>query len=239
MKGSLQASLNRLGQDFTFEIAAACRALLPVEPRHEALAAEAGVAARYEQWRKTNQVPLFARIAIATAGKDGVALRAIDLETGVFAPAEWPAAWAPIKDRLEFRLSPEPWRERLGPVPNEAPAVIELPLMNAVPAGPAPGPPPLPFGKGESEWLVVELNLRSIRELILPELVRRHLGGSVTSNYQVEVVTRSDPPAVIYQSDPGRTDRIARHADASAGLFEFGFGQVVGRRGPPGAPALG
>ena len=54
LRGSLQANLDRLSQDFDSEIASACRALLPATPQAGAQAAEAEVAVRYELWKKTS-----------------------------------------------------------------------------------------------------------------------------------------------------------------------------------------
>src|ERR1017187_10570327 len=55
LRGSLQASLNRLSLDFTTEIDTACRALLPADSGPDSPAAETEVAARYTQWKKTGR----------------------------------------------------------------------------------------------------------------------------------------------------------------------------------------
>src|ERR1035437_7381024 len=52
LRGSLQASLNRLSQDFNSEIGAAPRALLFAQISLVPVA-EADLAARYAQWKKT------------------------------------------------------------------------------------------------------------------------------------------------------------------------------------------
>jgi signal transduction histidine kinase len=251
LKSSLQTSLNRLVQDFNSEIAGACRSLLPAVQASGG-AAEAEVAARYAQWRKSNQPALFHRIAIATAGKDGLALRSLNTGTNAFEPAAWPAHWARIKDRLEARLSPGLWRDRrrLEPAPDALQPVVELPLLAATqfaPFGPfgmrAPASAPPAPGRAESQWLLIELDLRPIRETILPELIHRHLGFGAASEYQVEVVTRGEPAEVIYRSDPDEKDPLARNADASAGLFDVRTDQMLRRRAfglglerGPGAP---
>src|SRR6476660_4924591 len=49
LRGSLQASLNGISNDFSSEIANACRALLPAEPA----SAATEIAAHYAQWKKT------------------------------------------------------------------------------------------------------------------------------------------------------------------------------------------
>ena len=208
LRGSLQASLDRLSRDLNSEIATACRALLPANPSPTAQPSEAELAARYEQWRKTaRRGQIFRAIAIAEPQ-----LRRLNLETGVFETTEWPAEWNAIRER---RRGPP------GPPPEDDGPAFELPLFGMLPRG-AP-----------STSIIFELNLPYVRDVMLPELTERHLG----SDYQVEVVTRASPPSVIYQSDPDAPQRIAAAADASVGLFEVQFDQIIRPEGPPGGGA--
>jgi hypothetical protein len=88
LRGSLQANLDRLSQDFNSQIAEACRALLPAtnQPSEEELAA------RFEQWRKTaGHGQIFRALAITQPQ-----LRRLNLETGVFETTPWPAEWSAI-----------------------------------------------------------------------------------------------------------------------------------------------
>ena len=205
LRGSLQASLDRLSRDFNSEIAAACRALVPANSPPGARAAEAEFATRYQQWRKTGRHgQIFRAIAIAEPQ-----LRRINLETGAFETTGWPAEWNAIRER---RRGPP------GPPPEDDGPAFELPLFGMPPRG-AP-----------STSLIFELNLQYVRDVMLPELTERHLG----SDYQVEVVTRASPPSVIYQSDPDASQPSAATADASVGLFEVSFDQIFRPEGPPG-----
>ncbi len=114
LRGSLQASLNRLSLDFSSEIGAACRALLPAGSRAGANAEEE-VAARYQQWKKSGRhSQMFRRIGLAEPQDKTLVLRNLDLDKGVFETAQWPAEWGPVEGRLESRLRPEP-RQRRGP----------------------------------------------------------------------------------------------------------------------------
>ncbi len=63
---------------------------------------------------------------------------------------------------------------------------------------------PGPFGRRESGWLILDLNPRYLKDVMLPELVRRHLGNAGGLDYNVAVVTRSNPASVIYQSGTAR-----------------------------------
>lgn len=158
LRGSLQANLDRLSQDFDSEIASACRALLPATPQAGAQAAEAEVAVRYELWKKTlRHGRIFRRLAIAAPQNDTAALRGLDLESGAFSAMEWPANWKAIKDRLESRPGPGPWQDRSPPRPpsEDQGLVFQLPLLRMPPPGagrvpfgmPRPGTPSVPFGR--------------------------------------------------------------------------------------------
>ena len=165
-------------------------------------------AARYEQWKKPPaNGQIFSAIAIAQPQ-----LRRLNLETGAFETTGWPAEWNAIRER---RRGPP------GPPPEDEGLAFELPLFGMPPRG-AP-----------STSLIFELNLPYVRDVMLPELIERHLG----SDYQVEVVTRATPPSVIYQSDPGAPQPTAATADASVGLFEVQFDRIFRPEGPPGGRA--
>jgi signal transduction histidine kinase len=205
LRGSLQASLDRLSQDFNSEIAEACRALVPANSTPDPRAAEAEFATRYQQWKRTAGADqIFRAIAIAEPQ-----LRRLNLQTGAFETTAWPAEWNAIRER---RHGPP------GPPPEDDGPAFELPLFGM----PARGAP--------SADLIFELNLQYVRDVMLPELTERHLG----SDYQVEVVTRASQPSVIYQSDPAAPQPTATTADASVGLFEVRFDQIFRPEGPPG-----
>ncbi len=246
LRASLQSSLLRLSQEFNSDIAAACRAIIPSSLPAGAGGIETEVAARFSSWTKTaRHGRLFDRVAIAIPENGAVSLRSLDLRQGVFAPAEWPEGWAAIKQRLENR-GPLDRRETRNipprpPFPGN-PLTIEAPLWDT----PRSGGEPAPFFRREAPWLILELNLQYLREDMLPDLILRHLGTGGSPDYQVEILTRSNPPAVIYESDPVQTRRIAGSADASVNLldlrheqFRRWWGPPVGREREPGpAPGL-
>jgi signal transduction histidine kinase len=236
LRGSLQASLNRLSADFNTEIANACRALLPADSAAGGAAAETDVAARYAQWKKTaRRGQMFRHIAIAEARNKTLVLHILDLDKGVFETADWPPDWTPFKERLESMLSAEP-RERRGfpgPPPEEQGMVFDLPAFGI----PAPGRPPDQFVRGSAPSLIFDLNREYVRDVMLPELLQRHLENGGTLEYQVEVLSRQRPPQVIYQSDPGA--RVAASADASVGLFDTPYDQIFRRSPGPGGRGRG
>ncbi len=254
LRASLQSSLFRLSQDFNSEIATACRATVPSNQSFGAENAETEIAARFNDWKRvSHHRQLFSTIVLAVPRQGELALRSLDFERGTFVPAEWPPEWTPVKERLEL------WANRpgrgffAGPPRDGDPLAIEVPLFEM--AMPRPRSEPPGFGRREAPWLIFELNLPYLRDSVLPELIQRHLGSEEAPEYQVEILTRSTPPAVIYESDPGRVPRIAASADASVGLLDLrreqfrrwgppGLrdrepGQVLGRPPAPARPGLG
>jgi hypothetical protein len=218
---SLQGSLNRLSQDFDAEITAACAALLPARPPLAGELNEEDYATRYMKWKASarhNQ--LLRSVAIAVPQDSALILRTLDLERGVFVTAEWPPAWTSLRDRLAARSSRKPreFRRPPGPPGEDQGLLVEFPRFTGQPGGP-PGTQPDPPGPREAEWVIVEFDLDYIQAVVLPDLLQRHLGSGGSLDYEVEVVTKGNPPSLIYQSDGDRASRIGTTADASVSLF--------------------
>src|SRR5450759_3851859 len=231
LRGSLQASLNRLSLDFTTEIATACRALLPADSGSDSPAAESEVAARYAQWKKTaRHGQMFRHIAIAEPRNKTLELHNLDPDKAVFETAEWPPDWAPVKARLESMLSSEPRQGRgfPGPPPDDQGMLFDLPAFGIA----APGRPTGQFVRGETPSLIFDLSPEYVRDVLVPELLQRHLETGGTLDYRVEVLSRQHPPLVIFESDPGA--RVAASADASVGLFDTPYDQIFRRAPGPG-----
>jgi signal transduction histidine kinase len=226
LRGSLQANLNRLSLDFSTELAAACRALLPEGPGLDSQVDEAEVAERYAQWKKTGRhIGMFRHIAIAEPRNQTLVLRNLDLDRAVFQTVEWPSEWVPVKTHLENMIPSQAHQRRNFPAlpPDDQGTVFDVPAFGAF----APGRPNGEFAPGESPSLVFDVNPQYIRDVLLPELLQHHLETGGTLEYQVEVLNRQRPSLVIYQSDPGA--QVAASADASVGLFEIPYDQILRR----------
>ncbi|SPF55880.1 putative Integral membrane sensor signal transduction histidine kinase [Candidatus Sulfopaludibacter sp. SbA4] len=223
LRGSLRASLNRFSSDFNSELSTAARAILPVNPA-DAREVEAALPARYEQWKTAaRHHQVFRRIAIAIPQESALVLRTFDLNTGAIEAADWPESWSLLKHRLEGMVWPEDrgWRPP-GPPPERDALVFEVPVFGS----PRPGPPRPPFSRREIAWVLFEANTAYVRETLLPEMLQRDL-----ADYQVAVVTKTNPPQVIYESDPDDARKISGSADASVSFFDV---QVDSRQpGPP------
>ena len=139
LRGSLQASLNRISFDFGVEIATAARALLPVDAALDSAAMETEMAARYAQWKTTaRHGQMFRQIAIAEPRNKVLVLRSLNLDQATFETSVWPSDWAPMKARLESMLTAEgrPGRGFPGPPPDTQGMFFDLPAFP--PSGPGP-----------------------------------------------------------------------------------------------------
>lgn len=205
LQGSLQASLMRLGQDFDDEIRSTSFALMPAGtaslPRQ--------VESRFSQWKAGARHPgLLRSVVLVAPSPAGIEASYLDVSSG---------GWQPSQGGLGL-----PARFPRDLFPDDAYSVV-MPVFR--------GGDRRPNGPREGAWLAFELDPRFVREALIPELVRRHLGAGGESDYQVTVTTRTLPPVVVYESDPGQSANIARAADASVGLFEVGVD--FSRVGPP------
>ncbi len=220
LRASLQASLQRLSQDFNQEIATEVRAFTIVEPWPELSQNEAAAASRYQQWRRTTRRGgIFRRIAIMESRGDTALLRVFDPEKGVFRSTEWPEEWLGLRNRAAPGREMPFWQQRgrSGAPPAPFPLTIELPLRGTLPA---PGRMPGPFERRVVDRLILELEESYMRDVMLPELLQRHLGGDGNLSYEVAVLTRGPLQEAVYPPDPSQARRIAAAADASVFLFE-------------------
>jgi signal transduction histidine kinase len=250
LQGSLQASLIRLSQEFNSEIAAACFALVPAISVPDVPTLEAQLESRFRQWQpNARHAGLLRTVALAVPREQTVGLRFLNLQTGVLEPGRWPPGWSDIRRRLESNPAGRPWSAEGPPgfppdsePGNELPSAsgdgfsFDIPIFGAA----EPRRPPAPPSRREIAWIVFQIDPQYVRGVLLPELVRRYLGTGGESDYQVTVVTRSTPPAILYESDRGQSRNISSAADASVSLFDVGFEvfrdgpQAAGRRGRGG-----
>lgn len=251
--GNLHVDLQRITDDFDAEIRSATAAFsLDLSPSDEEIDRERDLGVRYARWRASSRYSgLIHRLAIAVRGEDSVALRSLNLETGTFASADWPAKWSSLRNRLNARAFGDPSMriESFRSSYADDVALIELPQF----IRPEPG---LRFGgfsvdapggqpergfvgarpPGELGWTILELDLDYVRDNLLPELLQRYLGSGGKLDYHVEIVARDQPSTVIYDSDPNQLSRATFHSDASIELFQAPFMVQVRQQGPGPGP---
>jgi signal transduction histidine kinase len=244
LRAGLQANLGLLSREFNSEMNARIRELVATDRAESGLHLERQIAARYQHAKSTAQgAVLFRRIAIAEPAREQfggpVILRILNSDGGVFEPAAWPENWMALKNRIQARISPGPGGMAGHPgMPAEVgdSTLVPFPVF-----GPEqPGPPGAHRFPREVGWVILEVDLPYIREVLLPELLHRHLESGGSLDYLVAVQTRTMPPASIWISEPAATG-IGGNPDASVALFDpdsdFFFGP--GPRGHgPGPPPM-
>ena len=212
LKSNLHSTLERLRDDFNGNIAQAASALtlsgpgLPSE--REPLYLQ-----KFKHWRDSSrQERLFSSITVIAPGKDGaVTLRQLDQQRASFRTVEWPANWSVLRAEILAEVAQDDDAPRHPPRTGDA-DVILLPLFE--------GPPDEHPRRSPLEWVAFEVDLNYVRSALMPEWMD-HLTRAVGSGYDVELVARNDPSALIYQSDPERSERIGAAADAQVGLLDI------------------
>jgi signal transduction histidine kinase len=225
----LQTDLNHLSQEFNADLTSACRTLAQPGVPDGATVAAADLPDRYALLRKTpGHALFFTSIALATPHNDQLTLQRLDLTTGKMQEVAWPPEWKNLEDRLLSRLPPYRFHDRpLGQRAQLDAHLFEIPLFGRH-SGEGPRGP---FGRVESGWLILDLDMHYVRDVLLPQLVQ---DGIDTSAYYVDIRSKGSSPELIYQSRPNAVKEIGSHADASVGLFDIPIDQIFPRPEPPG-----
>jgi signal transduction histidine kinase len=241
LRSSLQTSLQRISEDFDAEIRSTCAALSTESSAPDSEEREHELALHYARWRSTSRYSgLVRRLGIAQRGEDSLSLQELDLARGTFAPAQWPAEWTHLRDRLVARAFGDPGArmESFGFSNADELSLIELPQFVRREAGFGPDFSPI-RAPAEFGWTVIELDLDYLRSSLLPELLQRYLGAGEKPDYQAEIVATDYPSSVIYDSGPNRLSTATLHSDASIELFRSPFNRMSRPRQPgrgPGPP---
>src|SRR5258708_871149 len=175
LRAGLHLSLQRLSQEFNAEIGAAGAALLPGPFWDDEAESEKAYAIRYARWRGSSHYNgLFRRIALAVPVVDSLVLRNLDIDKGTFGPAEWPANWSALRDRLMARMSGEgPGFRPFGSSGPEDLTLIEMPRFGRMDGE----GPPWRDRPRERQWVILDLDLDYVRTSLLPGLLHPPPGG--------------------------------------------------------------
>lgn len=226
LRGSLQASLSRISQDFNSDLTSACLALLPDRPVADAAARHQEYAARFTQAHDNlRQGRILKDLYVAAPHRDRVRLLRLKPDGTGFGEIAWPAEWARVEERLRARLGADVrgGGRMGGPSFGEQPDLLEIPYIERI-AEDGPG------AFRSVEWLLVQVDLNYLGRTAIPQMLQRHLGGR--ADYYAEVVARSDDgPLVIYSSESRARPAMGAKFDATARLFDLRFEQVMRRFG--------
>ena len=86
-----------------------------------------------------------------------------------------------------------------------------------------------------TNWVIVELDSKIIREKMLPEMVERYFGGTDGLVYDVALINRSEPNSVLYTTNPQLGASNDVQPDARLRIFGGPFAQVTPPMEPPPA----
>jgi signal transduction histidine kinase len=218
LQDDLQSRLRLLQRSFDDQISSRTRELVPGRDAIEALGREQAYREQYRRVQESKPT-LVGRVALAIPERGSLRLEIAQPDASKFVDTPWPEEWTSLRDRQLDRLRGEGFR----PQPPAPRPILEIPRFDA--------------GGHEQEWLIVELNLDTLRTTTLPALLHRYLASEGRPDYDAEVVTNSDPPRVIY-----RSGQVGTSVDASVTLLDLpgngpvpgrGPGPPPGRRGPP------
>src|SRR5579864_3074623 len=76
-----------------------------------------------------------------------------------------------------------------------------------------------PARDGAVDWIVVVLNLNTIRQRIIPDLTERYFGGPVGLEYKLAVVESGNTPHTIYSSDADFPSGDVTNFDSRLNIF--------------------
>lgn len=191
---------------------------------------------RYATWSATAVHPgIVEAVFLVDADGDAVRLRRWRQETQSFDPVPWPAALLPWRPLFDQALAAFNTRQPFGRMPfPEDDSLIVAPLLNT--GSRLPGPPQA--GGGVFGFTVVQLDLRHVRDEVLPALMERHFANTNGDRYRVAVVNASNPSEVVYLSDPAAPITLGQ-ADDVVPLYAAFRDPLAFLRGPGGRGGRG
>ena len=204
LRQELQVELNQMSSEFNAYITASCGGLLPKALEVDQLGREKAYSKHYSQWKESHD-PVFSNLAVVVPESGALALYKMDLNTAQLSLADWPVPWLGIQDQLMAHYK----GEAFGPTHPENTMLIDLPRFGSM------------GGRGiEQDWLVAELDVNYLRNVLLPELLQKHFERRGKPGYRAELVSFADPTEVIFQYGAGQDEHTGGAPDASVRLFQ-------------------
>jgi signal transduction histidine kinase len=229
LRGSLQVGLQRLSQDFNAEVSADCSALVPQHLNLNPSDRESEYTERFLRLRDSGGYHHLIKGLFRVVPQAGsLGLRKLNPTARSFTTVDWPRDWAEVNQGLSARLFSND-----RPLHGPPRGTDQVPDLIVIPRFGGPGP------MGETEWVLIQVDLDFIRTTVIPELLQRDLGAQAASDYQTEITMNDDPSTLIYTSGPASRDKSAKAVDAAIRLFDAQvepparFGEVRERRHGP------
>lgn len=197
MEARLDTSVERFRRNFYLELLRVCWAFQIESPllNSKTLAAYAD---RYEDWQDASAHPDMVTGMFVWKQSPQVTLLRFDPVSSKFVPTPWPAEMAELHEFAEH------WSESSGEgqeagwerpwfVDESVPALIRRLGHYASPESNADRPRP-------EGGIIIHLNMRFIRRVLLPMLTERYFRGPEGSAYRISIVSGDNPAKMIYQS---------------------------------------
>lgn len=226
MQAHLNTAAARFSQDFNGELNHAYASFLAAPPARPMTPQD--YASRFLEWRSGTAAQRIVRdFYVVDRGPGGeLTLELLQETSGAFLRVEWPARLTGLRQRLLEKAQSEfaPGQLMNGIVDDGTLSLV-APRFGPAEAGAFPR-------ISLSGWSVAELDAAFLETEYFPELARKHFGGQQALNCNLQVVSNTDRPKVIFELDTPRRGELLQHPDASAPLLDVRpnpFG-----RGPPG-----
>jgi signal transduction histidine kinase len=186
---------------------------------------------RYNQWINTANYPqIVADVYLLDAEEDALRLRKWNVDTHVFENAAWTPRLELLRPQFERDLTAFSQEPRFFDTRNPAyrgdDSMIVLGPRVLFPRGRQPQPPDPIFG-----FTILQLDMASMKDVMLEELARRHFIDAEGDSYRVAVTAFDDPGRVLYRSDEEAPLDVAL-ADATEPLLAPPAGTRRGFRAP-------
>ncbi len=219
MQASLRASMDQFRFQFDREFQQLGFAL---QPDATTLMQEDwnGYAVTCDRLLGTSQFHLARTVYLWIARNDGsYSLLHLNRQARKFESVPWPAGFEPVLTRYSYFFS-APRRDAQAMRPFGWSVVPQIPIMlqpliRFQPPSNSSSPGPQFIG-----FIMLELNLETMRSQLFPELASKYFNGPSGFIYQVAVVRGRNPADVLYVSDPHLTIESFARPDARIRLID-------------------
>jgi len=215
LRGNLLAEASGFSADFDREVT---RAFLYFHPEHWDTTGDwqGRLARQAERWAAAAPYPRLVRevLFVHRDASGGLAVSELRTAAHRFEPVPWPAVLEPLRSRLTGRTSAPFFSQTLSLAPDQPALLLPFPRRP-----PPPGAEPREKGPQEADFLVVLLDLNTIRGEILPDLTRKRFGSPQGMDHAVAVVDAHDPGKMVFRSDLSLPPALFRRGDVRVPVF--------------------